>query len=267
LWRDTSVAEVHNNIIWGNVSGSGIGEDIYIEDDADNDGTSAAVNVFDNVLADLEFQEGDNLSRGRNLDADPLLTASLRLKAGSPCIGKANGSAAHFPGDDFERDRRPEGRGPDIGADEYVAPSETDGGVLEPDSGVGPDDAAAEAGIANPDGGVDSRDGAVGPMDGSAPTDDAAIEECETDAGSGTEGGRPDASPDGGAMVEDLAPTESGCRCRIARPNAFGPRDTTALVLCCVLLLVRAARRRARRSRGRCQRIQVEKNPSGKPPS
>ncbi len=53
-----------------------------------------------------------------NIRQEPMLDANIHLTTGSPCINRADPSVA--PLIDFDGDRRPQGSGPDIGADEFV---------------------------------------------------------------------------------------------------------------------------------------------------
>ncbi|MBT9143279.1 MAG: hypothetical protein DDT32_01626 [Syntrophomonadaceae bacterium] len=64
---------------------------------------------------------GRYINAGGNINADPMfanpLEGDFRLTTGSPCIDAGTSDGA--PTTDFEGDRRPQGRGYDMGADEY----------------------------------------------------------------------------------------------------------------------------------------------------
>jgi predicted outer membrane repeat protein len=117
LFSDTDTANIYNNIIWGNTTG-GSGADLYLADDGDNNGTGATVNFYNNDYTDLDYDDGDNLSQGDNIDQDPLFSNNLRIKAGSPCINAGLDAAPSAPADDIDDQARISPA--DIGADEYV---------------------------------------------------------------------------------------------------------------------------------------------------
>lgn len=153
-WNDETSAVLANNIIWGNLAATGVGDDVFLEDDGDDNGTGSGIEVFNNVFGDLEYQDGSALSQKQNSDTDPLLTADFHLRAGSPCIDRAEPLEGQSPAVDFEGDPRATGSAPDIGADEYVggyhqdAPADSGSGS-EPEAGARSADASAGNGDAS----------------------------------------------------------------------------------------------------------------------
>jgi hypothetical protein len=107
---------MYNNIIWGNTATSETGNDLYVQADGENDAVGAIVNLY-NDYTDFDYDNGDNLSQGGNINQDPLLTGDLRIQTGSPCIDDGLNTAPSVPDDDIDGDART--ALPDIGADEY----------------------------------------------------------------------------------------------------------------------------------------------------
>jgi hypothetical protein len=95
-----------------------IGEDLYLEADGDSNGTGATINLYNNNYTDIDYDNGDNLSKAGNMNLDPLLTGNLRIRTGSPCIGAGLDAAPSVPADDIDGQARVSPA--DIGADEYV---------------------------------------------------------------------------------------------------------------------------------------------------
>ncbi|MBI5787672.1 MAG: right-handed parallel beta-helix repeat-containing protein [Candidatus Schekmanbacteria bacterium] len=97
---------IENNIIWGNRA-NGDDNQFCIKDD-----TSISVKYSD--------VQGGWPGTG-NFSADPLFVnaadGDYHLSKGSPCIDTALGE--HVSGDDLDGDKRPQGAGFDLGADEY----------------------------------------------------------------------------------------------------------------------------------------------------
>ncbi len=124
LYEDTATGNIYNNLIRGNTA-STAGDDIYVDDDPNNTGTPATVNLFNNDYAQFAIKVGTNLSQANNIDQPPLLTGDFHLQAGSPCIDAGDNGAPSIPPTDFEGDNRiidgnDNGSSvADMGADEY----------------------------------------------------------------------------------------------------------------------------------------------------
>ncbi len=117
FYFDGVVAHFYNNILWGNDAASDLGRDVFLEDDSDSNGSGATVNFHYNNLGDLDYEVGDNLAMGNNMDEDPLLDVDWRLTPDSPCIDAGLTAAPSAPDADFEGGVR---CAPiDMGADEY----------------------------------------------------------------------------------------------------------------------------------------------------
>ncbi len=110
FYFDTATADIYNNIIWGNTSATGVGGDIYLEDDGDDNGTGASVDLYNNDYTDLDYEDGDNLTLSNNIDQDPLLVGGdpfdYRIYTGSPCIDVGDNAAPSLPATDFEGEQR-----------------------------------------------------------------------------------------------------------------------------------------------------------------
>jgi len=52
LYYDSATADIYNNILWGNTASAGgyDGDDLYVDSDADGNGTGSAVNLYNNDL-------------------------------------------------------------------------------------------------------------------------------------------------------------------------------------------------------------------------
>jgi hypothetical protein len=85
-YLDSDTVIVRNNILWDNTSNTGLGSDLYVEDDGDYNGTGALITFYNNDVNDLDIQDGDHLTQGSNTNANPLLTSDYHLRAASPCI-------------------------------------------------------------------------------------------------------------------------------------------------------------------------------------
>ncbi len=124
LWENIAIANIYNNIIWGN---TGTFSDLYVQDDMDVDLTGARVNLYHNDYTNFDIEVGDNLFRGDNIDQDPLFVDvsdpdpgnwDLHLNGGSPCIDAGTANAPSLPATDFDGEPRIRGPAPDMGADE-----------------------------------------------------------------------------------------------------------------------------------------------------
>ena len=91
-----------------------------MEADVEDNGAGAIVNLYNNDYTDFDYDDGDNLSQGDNIDQDPLLTEDLHIQAGSACIDAGLNTAPSVPTEDFDGDARISS--PDIGVDEYIDP-------------------------------------------------------------------------------------------------------------------------------------------------
>ncbi len=129
LQFNTAMANIYNNIIWGNIKGvGGSGGDLYVIDEGffPPTGTGATVNLYNNDYTDFYIADGDNLFTGNNIDEDPEFADvsdpdpsnwDLHL-AGWPCIDVGTAAAPSIPSTDFDGEPRVSGIAPDIGADE-----------------------------------------------------------------------------------------------------------------------------------------------------
>jgi hypothetical protein len=138
LYENAATGNIYNNLIRGNTA-TADGDDIYVDDDPNDTGTPATVNLFNNDYTQFAIKDGTGLSEGNNIDQPPLLTGDFHLQAGSPCIDAGENSAPGIPATDFEGNNRIiDGNGDgssvaDMGADEYnpgppSAPSDGGGG-------------------------------------------------------------------------------------------------------------------------------------------
>jgi len=127
LHVDTATANVYNNILWGNTATTA-GDDLYVDDDADGNGTASAINLFSNDFNEFDRHLGTSLSRADNMNQDPLLTGDFHLQAGSPCINAGSATAPGLPATDCDGEPRTSGAAPDIGADEVQFAAAADGG-------------------------------------------------------------------------------------------------------------------------------------------
>ncbi len=124
LYLNTATGNIYNNLIRGNTATSA-GGDIYVDDDPNNTGTPATVNLFNNDYTQFAIKVGTSLSQANNIDQPPLLNGDFHLQAGSPCIDAGDNGAPSIPPTDFEGDNRTiDGNGngssvADMGADEY----------------------------------------------------------------------------------------------------------------------------------------------------
>ena len=127
LYVDTATANIYNNILWGNTA-TAAGDDLYVDDDPDNTGKRATVNIFNNNYTQFAIKDGAGLSQANNMNQDPLLTANFHLQTGSPCINAGSATAPSLPATDCDGEPRISGTAPDIGADEVQPPGAGEGG-------------------------------------------------------------------------------------------------------------------------------------------
>lgn len=125
LYKDSVVAHLYNNILWGNTYAHG-GGDLYIENDGDNNGTAATAFMYNNDYKQLDSHLGSNLTLANNIAQDPLLSTDFHLSNTSPSIDAGNLAAPGLSAQDFDGDPRSldgncDGSAlPDMGADEYI---------------------------------------------------------------------------------------------------------------------------------------------------
>jgi PKD repeat protein len=93
LWYDSCQARVYNNIIWGNTTVTGTGQDLYLDDDQDGNATGSNATLQKNDYHSLDYANGGNLTLADNLDQDPALDADLHLTYGSPCMDQGDSAA------------------------------------------------------------------------------------------------------------------------------------------------------------------------------
>ncbi len=120
LYREAAVANMYNNIAWGNTS-TGAGQDIFMDDDGDGDGNDTEVNLYNNCYQDFDIEVGGVLfSQVDNISTDPLLADPIggdyHIRTDSPCKDAATASAPFFPVLDPEGIPRTRDAAPDMGA-------------------------------------------------------------------------------------------------------------------------------------------------------
>jgi len=127
-----SVANIYNNIIWGNTAVA-LGFDLYVLANPPGSLGISTVHLYNNDYSESGFYIDDdtNLSEADNIHQNPLLTPDFHLQAGSPCIDTGTNGAPGIPPTDFEGDDRVidgDDDGTDIadmGADEFLPGSIT----------------------------------------------------------------------------------------------------------------------------------------------
>ncbi len=148
LNHDAAIANIYNNIFWGNMANNGgnDGNDLFVNSDQDGNGTGATISLYNNDLGpnsdldsgqseDLYITDTDNYHHASNIKSDPLLVdpsnGDFHLTSVSPCIDKGYNNAPELPSKDFEGDPRiADGNGDtnatvDIGADEFISQGTT----------------------------------------------------------------------------------------------------------------------------------------------
>ncbi|UCE33103.1 MAG: hypothetical protein JSV40_07610, partial [Deltaproteobacteria bacterium] len=127
LYEHTATGNIYNNLVWGNTATTA-GGDLYVDDDPNDTGTPAMVNLFNNDYTQFVIKDGAGLSQANNIDRPPLLTGDFHLQADSPCIDAGTATAPGLPATDFDGEPRTSGAAPDIGADEVQFATASDGG-------------------------------------------------------------------------------------------------------------------------------------------
>lgn len=92
MWGESGSADIRNNIFRTNTCQSGLGEDLYLEDDADGNGTGATITLLRNAYAYMDRTDGDHLTLVSNTTADPQLRPDMLLKSASPCFNTGTNS-------------------------------------------------------------------------------------------------------------------------------------------------------------------------------
>lgn len=120
LYRESAVANLYNNIIWGNTS-TGAGQDVFMDDDGNGDGNTGEVNLYNSCYQDFDIEVGGGLfSQVDNISTDPLLAdpagGDYHIRTDSPCKDAATASAPFFPVLDPEGIPRTRDAAPDMGA-------------------------------------------------------------------------------------------------------------------------------------------------------
>ena len=117
-----SLAQIFNNIIWGNGGSPDASSDIYLK----GDGT---FNFYNNNYDPATTGGPSSITYHENdFNVDPLFvpeTDDYRLSEDSPLINEGNNTAPYLPDKDFEEDPRISEGVVDIGADEYIVVSST----------------------------------------------------------------------------------------------------------------------------------------------
>lgn len=113
------VAEISNNIIWGN--NAPYGEDVYFEVCYDG---NCIIDVYNNDYDPSKVYYGSytQFNELNNVNADPVLTADHHLTPLSPARDTGSNAATFLPATDFDGDPRILDDVVDIGADEFRNP-------------------------------------------------------------------------------------------------------------------------------------------------
>lgn len=115
--KNNDTLDITNNILWGNTATTG--DDIYLYDDGDVDGSGATVNITYNDISEVHLEDGDNTTQSDNIDSDPQFVGggNYHLTGSSPCIDTGTDASVT---DDIDDDMRPYGSGYDMGYDEFT---------------------------------------------------------------------------------------------------------------------------------------------------
>ncbi len=125
--EDDTTADIYNNIVFDNVS-SGVGADIFVDDDPNVDQIGATVNLIANDFSDF-FSVCEsiplcfpNINAMDNIDRDPRFVdaqvGDVNLRSGSPARGAGDSDAPQLPSSDFAGNSV--GDPPDMGALQFV---------------------------------------------------------------------------------------------------------------------------------------------------
>ena len=125
--RDDVTVNIHNNIIWNNISG--IGSDLFLENDADGNYMPGVINLYDNDFdkssAGTYIQIPFSIHPSNLNNVDPLFVdpdpakGDFHLQATSPCINAGNNAAPDLPATDMDGLLRIYDGVVDMGAYEY----------------------------------------------------------------------------------------------------------------------------------------------------
>jgi len=125
--EDETTADIYNNIVFDNVA-SGVGADIFVDDDPNIDQIGATVNLISNDFSDF-FSVCEsipicfpNINAMDNIDRDPRFVdaqaGNVNLSRGSPAISAGDSGAPELPSSDFAGNSV--GDSPDMGALQFV---------------------------------------------------------------------------------------------------------------------------------------------------
>ena len=125
--EDEATADIYNNIVFDNVA-SGVGADIFVDDDPNIDQIGATVNLISNDFSDF-FSVCEstplcfpNINAADNIDRDPRFVdaqaGDVNLRSGSPARGAGDSDAPQLPSSDFAGNSV--GDPPDMGALQFV---------------------------------------------------------------------------------------------------------------------------------------------------
>jgi parallel beta-helix repeat protein len=130
LFNDADVANIYNNIVWGNSAGSGASGDLAIDNDGNANGIFSPVNLLNNDFNQAASgffitQAGFTIPASNLNNQDPKFVSvaanNYSLQASSPCIDTGGNGAPGLPPLDAAGAFRIAGPAVDIGAYEFGA--------------------------------------------------------------------------------------------------------------------------------------------------